>query len=169
MDFLDQIKQFSKKFRKDTFYVESVLSTASELKYSKSIKDHFSGQLKHPQEGFVKYILSNVYSGRATQAVIENFTPIIKKSLNDLISEMMTDKISAALKSNGGDVAENPPEVSDDSEDNKQTELTSEELEAFYTIRALICKDIPYSDITYRIAKTQINILHQDSQRKLIC
>jgi len=158
-----------KKFRKDTFDVENVLSTASELKYSKAIKDYFSEQLKHPQEDFIRYVLSNIYSGRAMPSVVEKFTPIIKKSLNDLINELMTDKISAALKSNGEEVAENAPELSVPTEESNQTELTAEELEIFYAIRTLLCRNIPYSDVTYRIKKSCINILHQDNQRKLIC
>ena len=78
-----------KKFCKDAFDVADVFSAASELKYSKLIKDFMSAQLKQPTEEFVKYILSMVYCGVKTQNVIEKFTPVVKKSLNDFVSEIM--------------------------------------------------------------------------------
>lgn len=85
-----------KKFHKDNFDEENIFSTASELKYSKAVKTVFSEQLKEPNDEFVKYFLSEVYDGVKTQNVIDKYRAIIKKALNEHISELMNDKITAA-------------------------------------------------------------------------
>ena len=89
-----------KKFAKQNFDVDNIFNTASELKYSKLIKEYIKSQLDSPDDTFIKFILSSVYEGVKTQNVIDKFKPIVKKSFNGFITETMNDKISSALKSN---------------------------------------------------------------------
>jgi hypothetical protein len=93
-----------KKFHKDKFDPESLVSTASELKYSIAVKDYFGTQLAEPSREFVSFFVRNVYDGKQTQAVLERFTAIVHVALNDFISERMNEKITAAL---GGGKASN--------------------------------------------------------------
>ena len=44
------------KFHKDNFDVDKITSSASELKYLNSLKNHLSKQLIEPDESFVKYM-----------------------------------------------------------------------------------------------------------------
>jgi len=164
-----------KKFHKNAFDIDNVFSTASELKYSKAIKDFFSKQLKQPTDCFVKYVLSEVYSGKRTQATIENFKPIVEKSLNDLIGEMMTDKISAALKK---DVALPQPEgkVEDyegdaEIDDIKSDALapTDEEMQCYYIMKSMLGKVLPLERITYKKTATYFKIKLDGMVTRWIC
>jgi predicted type IV restriction endonuclease len=159
-----------KKFSKSTFDVDNIFSTASELKYSKAIKTLFSNQLKDPTDDFVKYILSCVYEGVKTQSVIDKYRGIIKKSLNDYISELMNEKISTALKSEDvaatteADIA--PPE---EEIEESRIVTTSYELECYYIIKGLLVGVIPASDISYKDNERYFSIIYKGNIRKTIC
>ncbi len=162
-----------KKFHKDNFSVEDIASSASELKYSKSIREFMSQQLEEPTDDFVKYILSEVYSGVKTQNVIDKFRPIIKKSLNSFVSELMNDKISAALKTEEpqDDVEPtNEQEVAaGDDEQTSKINTTADEIEAFYIIKSILGEKVNLNRITYKDTETYFNILLDNNTRKWIC
>ncbi len=158
-----------KKFHKDTFSIEDISSSASELKYSKSIRDFMTKQLEEPSDDFIKYILSEVYSGMKTQAVVEKFKPIIKKSLNAFVSELMNDKITAALKTEeteSSDVTENSTAPI---QQESKIITTETELEAFNIIKSILCEKIDVNRITYKDTESYFNILLDNNTRKWIC
>jgi Uncharacterized conserved protein len=160
-----------KKFSKDSFDVNNIFSTASELKYSKAIKVLFSGQLKEPTDDFVKYILSGIYDGVKTQNVVDKFRGIIKKSLNDYINEMMNDKISSALKTEEEVAAvtiEAPEEVKEDEASNK-IHTTGEEIECYYIVKSLLIGVVGIDEITYKDNERYFSILYKGNIRKTIC
>lgn len=86
-----------KKFHKSTFDVDEIITVASELKYSNDFKQTFASELQNPSDEMVKLFITSIYKGVKTQGVIEKFRPIVKKSLNQFISEMMNDRIKNAL------------------------------------------------------------------------
>ncbi len=161
-----------KKFHKDSFDEETIFNTASELKYSNEIKQFMAQQLKNPSDDFIKYILSHVYSGVKTQSVIDKFRDVVKKSLNNYISELMNEKITSALKSNET-VEQVEPEAeepeSKEVKNESRIETTPEEIEAFYIVkhiaRELDCKD----KLTYKDTGSYFGILYDNNTRKWIC
>lgn len=159
-----------KKFSRDSFDVENIFSTASELKYSKAVKNLFANQLKEPTDDFIKYFLSSVYDGVKTQNVVDKFRGIIKKSLNDYISEMMNDKISSALK-NENEAAvtiEEPVEPKENIEITK-IHTTDEEIECFYIIKSILNGTISPENITYKDNERYFSVLYKGNIRKTIC
>ena len=94
-----------KKFCKSVFDVDSIFSTASELKYVHEFKRVLANQLEVPNDEFIRFFLQGCYSGQKTQGVLEKFRPTLKKALNDYISEIMNDKIKTALGGTGGTVS----------------------------------------------------------------
>lgn len=156
-----------KKFQKANFDVESVFSTASELKYSKAIKELFHKQLEEPDDDFIRYFLTGIYDGVKTQSVIDKYRNIIKNALNEYISESMNDKISAALnvEPSGDNVQEN--KTSENVESKIVT--TEEELQAFYIIKGMFAGICPLNDIAYRDTESYFGILFKDNNRKPIC
>ena len=60
-----------KKFCKSVFDVDSIFSTASELKYVHEFKDVFTQQLNEPSDDFIRFFLQGCYSGAKTQNVLE--------------------------------------------------------------------------------------------------
>lgn len=89
-----------KKFHKSQFEIDNIFNVASDLKYSNEFKSKFSVLLQQPDDDFVRFFLSGIYEGKLMQSVVDRFRPVLKKSLNDYISELMNDKIKNALGAN---------------------------------------------------------------------
>lgn len=171
-----------KKFCKSVFDIDSIFSTASELKYVHEFKDVFTQQLTDPSDDFIRFFLQGCYSGPKTQNVLEKFRPVLRKALNDYISETMNDKIKTALGGSGGSVSiqeARPAEVpvddsamSTDEEPEKRTPnivTTEEELEAYFIIKNMLKDVADLHDITYKDTESYINILYKSNTRKWIC
>jgi hypothetical protein len=170
LDVKEHVVSELKKFHKDSFDTDSIFSVASELKYSKAIKELMSAQLKSPSDAFVRYILSEVYDGMKNQKAMDRFTPIVRKALNDFITERMNEKISTALKKT--DESEPVMEdvvIEDDATEAASVVTTQEELEAFYVVKSLLIPKISAERITYRDNETYFNVLVDDNIRKWIC
>ena len=169
-----------KKFCKSVFDIDSIFSTASELKYVHEFKAIFTEQLNEPSDDLLRFFLQDCYSAPKTQNVLEKFRPILKKALNDLISEMMNDKIKTALGGSGGTVSisdskateELTTTVVEQPEDEKRVPnivTTEEELECFFIIKNMLSDLVDIHDITYKDTESYINILYKANTRKWIC
>lgn len=170
-----------KKFCKGVFDVDSIFSTASELKYVHEFKSTFTAQLDDPSDDFIRFFLQGCYSGPKTQNVIEKFRPVLRKALNDFISETMNDKIKTALGGSGGSVSVSDTKTVEDpsSSDSQSSELsekktpnivtTEEELEAYFIVKNLLAELVDIHDITYKDTESYINILYKANTRKWIC
>ncbi|WP_312280347.1 type I restriction endonuclease [Oscillibacter sp.] len=170
-----------KKFCKAEFDIDSIFSTASELKYVHAFKDIFADLLETPTDDFTRLFLQSCYSGQKTQNVLDKFRPLLKKALNDQISEMMNDKIKVALGGSGGSVSiagikapesTAAPEDTEDEMPEKRTlniVTTEEELEAYFIVKNLLSGVADIHDITYKDTESYINILYKANTRKWIC
>ena len=156
-----------KKFHKSVFNVDEILNVASELKYSNEIRQFFAAQLQEPSDEFVRLFLSNIYKGQKTQNVIEKFRPIIKKSLNQFISEMMNDKIKNALKN--AESAEPPAEVPEEEEKPPKIITTEDELEGFFLIKNLLKDLVPMEDLAYKDTESYLAVNYKNNTRKWVC
>lgn len=88
---IDELKRFSKS----DFNLDAILTTASDLKYTKEIKRIMMEQLEAPSEDFVQFFLSSVYSGVETPTVVQQFTDIVRRVLNEFLrkaSEKLVEK-----------------------------------------------------------------------------
>ena len=56
-----------KKFKKEALDVDSILSSAENLKYTQLIKDWLEKEMAEPSADLVKLIIANVYDGVKTQ------------------------------------------------------------------------------------------------------
>lgn len=167
-----------KKFCKSVFDIDSIFSTASVLKYAHEFKQIFMEQLESPSDEFTRFFLQGCYSGQKTQSVIEKFRPVLQKALNDLISEMMNDKIKTALGGSGGSVS--PPElktpIEEPATENIEPEkrspnivTTEEELEAYFIVKNMLSDMVDIKSITYKDTETYFGILYKANTRKWIC
>ena len=108
---------------------------------------------------------------------MERFRPILKKALNDYISELMNDKIKNALNVEAPQPeAVNPSEIPDETgkkdtaprhEDKIVT--TAEELEAYFIVKMVLKDTVPTQAITYKDTVNYIGILYQNKVTKWIC
>jgi hypothetical protein len=159
-----------KKFHKSYFNLESIFTTASELKYSNEIKAVLSSEFKEPSEEFVRFFISKVYDGKAMAKVVSQFTGIVKKSIGQLISDMISDRLKAALAKDAE--TEKQREVSETAvkpEEDKSIETTAQELEGFMIVKSIIRKRIDAQRIVGRDTKAYYGILLDDNNRKPLC
>ena len=160
-----------KKFVKSTFNIDEIINVASELKYSNEFKQSFASELQNPSDELVKLFLSKIYKGTKTQNVIEKFRPIVKKSLNQFISEMMNDKIKNALSVDEPSAAKPESAGESVSEEPEKSKIvtTQEELEAYFSVKSILKEVVPAEDIVYKDTESYFGILYKNNVRKWIC
>ena len=161
-----------KRFTKPTFDLDAALTAASDLKYTKEIKQTMMEQLEAPSEDFVRFFLSFVYSGVKTQAVVQQFTGIVKRALNQFLNEQINQRLQSAISK--GEVAEESIEIEelDESiEDDFDSGIvtTEEELEGFYTVKSIVREVVAADRIGHRDTKSYMSVLLDNSRRKIIC
>jgi predicted type IV restriction endonuclease len=166
-----------KKFHKENFDMEEITDAASELKYSGMIKSFIGDQFDNPTEDFIKHILTNIYSGVRTQGVIDKFRPIVKKSLNQFVNELISDKIKQVIENHSSDdknrVSEQTLDSSNEEEpvSNPSDEIvtTLEELEAYTIIKSALRDCVDSSRISYKDTRSYFGILLDNNTRKWLC
>jgi hypothetical protein len=159
-----------KKFHKSYFDLESIFTTASELKYSNEIKIVLTSEFKEPSEDFVRFFISKVYDGKAMPKVVSQFTGIVKKSVNQLISDMINDRLKSALaKEAESEKARVTEEAAARPEEDKAIETTAQEMEGFMIVKSIIRKKIDANRIVARDTKTYYGILLDENNRKPLC
>lgn len=157
-----------KRFKKESYNAEELSTAATTLKYTNKIKSLFDEELKEPKEEFVRYFIREIYSGKATQNVVDKFKPIVKKALNQYISDLMNEKIKAALEASETELEVAP--ISEEQIEEKKTIVTTTlELEAFFIIKS-ICREIVDSKrITYKDTLSYFTVLFDNNTWKWIC
>ncbi|MFP3321862.1 type I restriction endonuclease [Planococcus sp. SIMBA_160] len=173
LDIKDTQLQELFKFKKDSFDLESIFSTASDLKYLNRTKEYLSEVWNAPTEDFISFLTSQIYEGKKTKQTLEKFEPIIKKSLKQFVNEMVNEKINAALKSTSSDELQQLEkevvekiEVTPDPEDLIVT--SEEEIEGYSIVKILLQDTVEFNRVHYRDNLRYFNILLDDNIRKWI-
>lgn len=154
------------KFQKESFDVDKILSTASTLKYSKAVRELFKSQLENPGDDLVKLLASQVYQGRFTSKVLEEFRDIVKKAINQHINEAISEKLHSAL--NKQKEEEEQTTIAEPEDDNK-IETTQEEIEAYHIVKSIMREVTDGDRIVHRDGQTYFSVLLDDNNRKPIC
>lgn len=167
-----------KKFQKSCFDTASVFDTAAELKYSSQIKQFLSRQISEPSDGFVSFIVSEVYQGRKTQAIIDRFRGTVKTSFSQFMNDTMNDRIKAALDQTNATPQTTSTKTNESDEGSsfvdtmvaspKKLTTTIEELEGFAIIKAILRDTISTERLVYRDTESYFGILVDDNKFKWI-
>ena len=161
-----------KRFTKPAFDLDQTLIAASDLKYTKEIKQTLMAQLEAPSEDFVRFFLSYVYSGVKTQAVVQQFTDIVKRALSQFLNEQINQRLQSAITK--PEVTEEPVEV-EESDEPIEVEVesrivtTAEELEGFYTVKSIVREVVAADRIGQRDTISYMSVVLDGSSRKPIC
>lgn len=158
-----------KKFQKENFNVAKIFDSASVLKYQSKFKQTLSEQFQNPSDEFVRLFLQDVYSGMKTQSVIERFRPILKRSMQEFISETMNDKIKTALFDTPTQAADKSVETQQEIPQDAPLLPTETELNIYYHIKNLFKKYVNLEDITYKKTESYLAVLYKGNVRKWIC
>lgn len=152
------------KFSKDTFDITKIVSSASDLKYTTAIKKFLKDELENPSEELVKLIGRVIAPDRQmTRKRIEEFTPLVKKSLNQTIKEIVNDTLQNAM------TKEEPEEVKEPQVEDDGIETTEEELEGFHVVKSIARKIIDSDRIGYKDTINYFRIMVDGKVTKPIC
>ncbi|MCB0502616.1 MAG: type I restriction enzyme HsdR N-terminal domain-containing protein [Bacteroidetes bacterium] len=154
------------KFHKSKFDISLIVDNASNLKYTREIKSLIDREITEPSQDFVKLFASKAYNGRLTAKVMEEFTEIVSKAFNQIISERVSDRLNSALNKE-----EEKQQAEDQIVEQPKTkvETTDEEIEAYQIVVAILRRKIGKDRIVHRDTQSYFGILLDDNNRKPIC
>jgi hypothetical protein len=138
-----------KFFHRDNFDAAAISRQAEEMVYVKGMTHLVGDLLRSPSEEFVRFLVGEVgkvsstcaVEGRITSRVVERFQPIVKKSIQNSLVDLMTRSLSQEIALSD-DIK--PVEVEDtesreveQDSDSSRVVTTPEELEAFEKIKTI--------------------------------
>ena len=165
----NQIEEL-KKFHKSYFDIESIVNTASDLKYTNELKALLHQEFTNPSADFVKHFAKQVYPSNVSSKVLDWFTELTKKSTQQYISDLYTERLKSALAKENEQNKENSTlDINPLDTDSKNIETTEEELEAFMIVKTILRQKVAVSRVHYRDAQSYFAILLDDNNRKSIC
>jgi hypothetical protein len=169
LDFKERDVDELKKFAKTTFDVDTILTTASELKYTRAIQNKLADLLSNPTEDFVKILSGELLGGkRFTQAVRDQFTGITKRAFEQLLTERINERLKGALVSEPDSISI-PVETKSEDMNDQTIVTTPEEIEGFHIVRSILRDVVNTRRVFMRDAQSYCAILLDDNNRKPIC
>jgi hypothetical protein len=166
----NQIEEL-RKFHKSVFDAESITNTASELKYMNELKQIIHQELISPTPDFVKHFAKQVYPSVITAKILEQFTNLTKKSIQQHISDLITERLKTALiKEDEETKKQDTGQLTEQIKvDEAKVITTDEEIEGFMIVKTILRQKISSTRITHRDALSYFAILLDDNNRKTIC
>lgn len=154
------------KFHKSNFDVEKIVNNASSLKYTKEIKKILTKEFQEPSNEFVRHFASQVYTGRLTEKVMEQFSDLVLKATNQFISEKVNDRLTSALNK---ETEKQQEEIIEEDETKSNVITTEEEIEGFQIVVAILRRKLSKDRIVHRDTQSYFGILLDDNNRKPLC
>lgn len=168
-----------KRFTKSAFDVGAIISAAAELRYTREIKQLFAQQIEEPSYEFMKFFVSQVYNGRMTQSVREQFEALTRRAFRQFINDQINERLKTALGPGVSvPVAPQPaiaptpeptPVMVETQADGSKLVTTDEELDAFYIVRAILREIVPVKRVILKDAQTYCAILLDNNNRRPLC
>lgn len=175
LDHREQSIEELKKFSKSVFDLSGILATASELKYTREIQRIIAEQLQQPSEEFVRFFASQIYDGKLTQSVREQFASITQRALKQFINDQVNERIKSALGPDVGfspsatTAASLPTEEAQAASEELTVVTTAEELQAFYIVKSVLHGVVDTGRVALRDVQSYCGVLLDDNNRKPVC
>ncbi|KAF5417211.1 MAG: hypothetical protein C5S49_03775 [Candidatus Methanogaster sp.] len=152
--------------------IEEILSSASELKYTKEMKKILGEEFNSPSEEFVRFFTKQVYSGKMTKRVKEDFKDITHRAFKQFVNEKISDRLKSALEQEvDSDAQEISVGVGSENIERQDDGIvtTEEEIEGFHIVRAILHETTDPERITLKDRKSYCNVLLDNNVRKPVC
>lgn len=159
-----------KKLTKPAFDVDSIASSAEELKYVGALKRAIADEFKDPSQELVKLLAGKVYDGVFRQNVLAKFETLVGKAIKQYLTDQVNDRLTTALgvEDSKASVEDENESSVDNVEECEQSDIvtTEDEMAGYVIIKAIACSEVDASRITMRDAKSYCAILLDDNNRK---
>ncbi len=171
LDFKDRDVEELKKFAKSAFDLDTILTTANDLKYTRSIQARLAEWMIAPSEEFVRLVSSDLLGNkRFTPSVKDQFSLITKRAFEQLIGERINERLKGAMSPSSVTVTE-PVVAAATIEATVETQVvtSADELEGFHAVRAILRGIVSPKRIVMRDAQSYCAIILDDNNRKPVC
>lgn len=159
-----------KKFHKSYFDVDNVLSTANELKYLGELRLIIQSEFSKPSDDFVRFFGKRVYNGVLTQRVVEELSPLVKRSIDNYVNEIIAERLKVAIDKNPDQKQDNEQQREEGmTEHESDIVTTEEELEGFYICKAILSRVLASERISYKDRKDYFAIIIDNKVTRTIC
>lgn len=174
LDFKERDIDELRKFAKVAFDIDTILTTANDLKYTRAIQTKLAEWITNPSEEVVRILSADLLgSKRFTPAVKDQFTVITKRAFEQFLGERINERLKGAMTTESVPITKKPATVELEDEPSCTNEPTivtsSEELEGFHTVRAIVRNLVATKRVVMRDAQSYCAILLDDNNRKPIC
>lgn len=171
LDFKERDVEELKKFAKSSFDIDTILTTANDLKFTRAIQNLIAEWMVNPSEEFVRLVSADLLSNRRfTPAIKDQFTAITKRAFEQLLGERINDRLKGAMTPELVSITEPvTPVIPLETAPEAQVITTPEEVEGFHIVRAILRGVINPLRISIRDAQSYCAILLDDNNRKPIC
>ena len=176
-----------KKFHKSYYNEQEILSTAQELQITIQVKELLNRNFQNPEDEFVRYFVKYTGDGKSSAKQIEQYRPIVKKSVSAVINDIITDRLNVAIKNEiKADVQPETGNICGPSqtEHTAQKELpegvvfkdkekgivtTQEEINAYNIVRSILSQYVDEERIQYTDYKSYFTVNLDGSMWWWIC
>lgn len=159
-----------KEFHKSYFDIESILNTASELKYTTELRNLIVKEIADPSDEFVKYFAKQVYPSMLTKPIVEQFRDMLRRAFQQYNSDYISDKLKSVIKSQTDEIKSQDQEQQIQEESREDLIVTTEEeLQGFYIVKSILHGIVDLNRVIYRDSISYFGILLDDNNRKPIC
>jgi len=170
LDFKDRDVEELKKFAKTIFDVDTILNTASDLKYTRAIQERLNDWVTNPPEEFVRLLSMDLLAGRRFSPILkEQFTHITKRAFEQLLSERINVRLKGAMAAESPSIADLSTPIISSSEEEPEVETSAEEIEGLHIVRSILRDVVSPRRIFMRDNLSYCAILLDDNNRKPVC
>lgn len=161
-----------KQFTKSTFNLDQLIHTANELRYKREISLLLDAEFNQPSTEIVRHFTRQVYSGRLSASVIDEFTDIFKESFRVFINAQIAKHKQPTGESASG--SQNGKAGSDEHETAVRTapdyeETKQDELDGFYVVKAVLRDIIDPSRVIMRSLRSACSVLLDNNTQQPVC
>lgn len=165
------------KFTHKSFDINTILSTASNLKYLSALKAEILREFDGPSDEMVRLLVGRIFDGNITQKIRNDFLPIVASAFKDAVRDRVSDRLVTALEVtstiNQNGSLNSTPNLSNvqnlktpDEQEKEETITTQDEIEAFHIVKAIARSVVKPDRIFMRDGKSYCAILLDDNNRK---
>jgi hypothetical protein len=170
LDFKERDVDELKKFAKTMFDVDTILTTANDLKYTRAIQNRLAEWMINPSEDFVRLLSTDLLTGkRFTPTVKDQFTVFTKRAFEQLLGERINDRLKGAMTTESSSVQDTAPVMAPEGTDEALIVTTAEEIEGLHIVRSILRDVVNPRRIVMRDSQSYCAILLDDNNRKPVC
>jgi hypothetical protein len=171
LDYKERDVDELKKFAKAAYDLDTILTTANDLKYTRAIQNLLANWMINPTEDFVRLVSADLLGNRRfTPAVKDQFTAITKRAFEQLVGERINERLKGAMTPESKPIVEATAAIVPIESPTEPLVITSaEEIEGFHIVRGILRGLVSPRQILMRDAQSYCAILLDDNNRKPIC